>query len=354
MCQDTPANVDREDQLVADEPVQVETDSEADLESLLSETTSIKSSMLQYRQENGRTYHKYKDGQYFVPNDETEIDRLDMQHEIFYLTWDGKLGVTPPCEPDAKVGRVLDLGTGSGLWAIEFGDLHPEAEVLGMDLSPTQPSEVPPNVKFEIDDFDEDWLYSQPFDYIHSRIINGGVGDWKKLIKKAYDNLQPGGWFEIQESEFSPAADDGTLPPEKALSRFAVLVRDAVKAFGRPFVEVPTLKGILTEVGFEDVALTRYKWPTNPWPKDPKHKRIGEWNFHNFAGAVETMALAPLTRVHGWTKEEVLVFSAEVRKDLRDSKVHAYFPIYTVVGRKPLKAATPAAATETAPAETSA
>ncbi|KXH46158.1 UMTA protein [Colletotrichum simmondsii] len=342
MCQDTPANVDREDQLVADEPV--ETDSEVDLE---------------YRQENGRTYHKYKDGQYFVPNDETEIDRLDMQHEIFYLTWDGKLGVTPPCEPDAKVGRVLDLGTGSGLWAIEFGDLHPEAEVLGMDLSPTQPSEVPPNVKFEIDDFDEDWLYSQPFDYIHSRIINGGVGDWKKLIKKAYDditnsNLQPGGWFEIQESEFSPAADDGTLPPEKALSRFAVLVRDAVKAFGRPFVEVPTLKDILTEVGFEDVALTRYKWPTNPWPKDPKHKRIGQWNFHNFAGAVETMALAPLTRVHGWTKEEVLVFSAEVRKDLRDPKVHAYFPIYTVVGRKPLKAATPAAATETAQAETSA
>lgn len=52
-----------------------------------------------------------------------------MQHEIFYLTWDGKLGITPPCEPGAKVGRVLDLGTGTGLWAIDFADLHPEAEV---------------------------------------------------------------------------------------------------------------------------------------------------------------------------------------------------------------------------------
>ncbi|KAL2872918.1 hypothetical protein SGCOL_011933 [Colletotrichum sp. CLE4] len=41
---------------------------------------------------------------------------------------------------DAKVGRVLDVGTGTGIWAVQFGDDHPEADILGIDLSATQPS----------------------------------------------------------------------------------------------------------------------------------------------------------------------------------------------------------------------
>lgn len=34
--------------------------------------------------------------------------------------------------------RVLDLGTGTGIWAIDFGDMYPSAEVLGIDISPIQ------------------------------------------------------------------------------------------------------------------------------------------------------------------------------------------------------------------------
>lgn len=52
-----------------------------------------------------------------------------MQHEICNVTFHGKLGFAPPCDEDAKVGRVLDLGTGTGLWAIDYGDYHPETEV---------------------------------------------------------------------------------------------------------------------------------------------------------------------------------------------------------------------------------
>lgn len=82
-----------------------------------------------------------------LPNDEIESDRLglleyslpfnthltselDMQHEIFTYTIGDRLGRAPPCDEDAKVGRVLDVGTGTGIWAIDFGELHPEAEVF--------------------------------------------------------------------------------------------------------------------------------------------------------------------------------------------------------------------------------
>jgi 2-polyprenyl-3-methyl-5-hydroxy-6-metoxy-1,4-benzoquinol methylase len=76
--------------------------------------------------ENGRTYH----GQgYPLPNDELEKERLDFQHKIFYITFDRKL-FTCPVE---KLDRVLDVGTGTGIWSMNFGDAHPEAAVLGID-----------------------------------------------------------------------------------------------------------------------------------------------------------------------------------------------------------------------------
>ena len=57
----------------------------------LSSTVSINSSILAHRHENGRRYHAYKDGKYLGPNDVPEQDRLDLQHHLFTLTFDGKL-----------------------------------------------------------------------------------------------------------------------------------------------------------------------------------------------------------------------------------------------------------------------
>lgn len=59
--------------------------------------------------------------------------RTDMQSEICNLTFHGKMGFAPPAEEGANVGRILDLGTGTGLWAIDYGDQHPETEVSFAD-----------------------------------------------------------------------------------------------------------------------------------------------------------------------------------------------------------------------------
>ena len=43
----------------------------------------------------------------------------DLQHNLWLLTLRGALGLSPKIEHGAK--RVLDVGTGTGIWAVEYG-----------------------------------------------------------------------------------------------------------------------------------------------------------------------------------------------------------------------------------------
>ncbi|KAF9877854.1 methyltransferase domain-containing protein [Colletotrichum karsti] len=293
-------------------------------ESIASSTTSVTESVLQYREENGRTYHNRNAG-YALPNDDRENERLDLQHNMFIRTFDERLGTAPPNDEGAQVRRVLDVGTGSGIWAMDFGDEHPEAEVLGVDLSPVQPVFVPPNVQFEIDNVNEPWTYSESFDYIHSRLMNGSVLDWKAFVKQCYDNLEPGGYLELNEGDIAPVCDDDTLPADCSLMKSVRLWHQALGIFGTPFKPSDRLKDVLVEVGFEDVHIKRFKWPTCGWPKDRKYKELGIWNYENLAPHWDGILMGALTRGLGWTREEVLVLAMEARKDFRDRNIHAYF-----------------------------
>lgn len=107
--------------------------------------------------------------------------------------------------------RMLDVGTGTGIWAIEMADEFPAAIVHGTDISPIQPEWVPPNCQFYIDDVESPWIFKQPFDYIHGRSLGGVIGDWKKFHAEAFKHIKPGGWFEIQDFEGFIFSDDGTL-----------------------------------------------------------------------------------------------------------------------------------------------
>lgn len=149
-------------------------------------TQSLRESLLESVQENGRGYHRYKSAaagsEWLVPEDEAEQDRLDLQHETWLFQFDGKLYNSPLKKEEVK--NVLDLGTGTGIWAIDFADENPQAQVIGTDLSPIQPQYVPPNLKFEIDDFNADWTFSQKFDFIHARGVCATTNDYPRLMRQ--------------------------------------------------------------------------------------------------------------------------------------------------------------------------
>ena len=56
---------------------------------------------------------------------------------------------------------------------MDFADDHPSAHVIGADLSPIQPTAVPPNLEFQIMDADEEWDFHNKFDLIHRRGASG-------------------------------------------------------------------------------------------------------------------------------------------------------------------------------------
>jgi methylase of polypeptide subunit release factors len=53
-----------------------------------------------------------------------------MHHDIFLQLLDGELYEAPIKKPL----RIMDVGTGTGIWAIDMADKFPEAEVIGVDL----------------------------------------------------------------------------------------------------------------------------------------------------------------------------------------------------------------------------
>jgi SAM-dependent methyltransferase len=164
-----------------------------------------------------------KDGKYQYPNDETENDRLDLQHHLFSLTFDGKL-FTASIPKEKRLHRVLDIGTGTGIWAIDFADEHPETKVLGVDLSPSQPSFTPPNLAFQIDDLEESWTFSEKFDFIYSRMMIGSVADFPRLYRQCFDNLSNGGWIETLDISFPILLNDGEFPENSAFKKWYALL----------------------------------------------------------------------------------------------------------------------------------
>ncbi|KAK2054413.1 methyltransferase domain-containing protein [Colletotrichum caudatum] len=326
MADPTPANTGP---LEADNADENDANDDADSTmgaSVLESSASMTSSIMRYREENGRTYHAYREGRYVLPNDAAENERLDLQHHLYTLTFDGKLFISP-AGSDRPLQRVLDAGTGTGIWAIDLADEYPEALITGVDLSPIQPQFVPPNVIFYVDDVEDEWTYSYKFNFIFGRMLTGSIADWPRFIQQSYEFLEPGGWIELSDILLDLQSDDGTVGPDCAAQTWARHMLEAAAIWKRPLDSCKFYKEQLAEAGFVNITEKIYKWPTNPWPRDPKFKELGMWTYEDLGAGLSGLSLALFTRALGWSKEQLEVFLIDVRKDMKDRSIHGWWPM---------------------------
>ncbi|RMJ14417.1 hypothetical protein CDV36_005918 [Fusarium kuroshium] len=303
-----------------------------------SSTASLASSILEYRTILGRSFHSERgNAQYWGSNDEEQNNAMDINHHVQYLLLDGKLHLAPLSK---DINTVIDIGTGTGIWAIDFADEYPSASVIGTDVSPIQPSWVPPNLQFQIDDCTQDWTFKEnSADFVHIRWLVGSIPDWTALFKQAYRCLKPGAYLESHEASARVLSDDGSVHDDSALGQWGEIFIEGGRKIGRPFtvVEDDLQKKAMEAAGFVDIKVTTLKCPIGGWPKDEKLKEVGRYMKlalgQDIEGAVIFMA-----DLLGWKKEEILLYAAHLRRELASTKFHPYYRQNIVVGRKPEEA----------------
>ncbi|KXL44442.1 hypothetical protein M433DRAFT_277895 [Acidomyces richmondensis BFW] len=295
-------------------------------------TQSLTSSVLDYKYENGRRYHAYREGSYHLPNDENEQDRLNLQHHLCRIALNGRLYLCPL--PKDEIHDVLDVGCGTGLWCIDVADELPHAQVLGFDLSPIQPDMVPPNCKFLVDDCNSEWVFDRKFDLIHTRAMTPSIKGWSQFLQQAYDHLRPGGYIELQEVNMPIYSAESADEPTPVLVQWSKYVVEAGSIAGLDLSAPTKLGELLQAQHFTNINIMWQNWPIGPWAKGAKNKEIGRWWAADLQDGCRN-AGALFTRILGWSPEKFEVFAANAANEIRANEKHMWCKVCFAYAQKP-------------------
>ena len=231
--------------------------------------------------------------------------------------------------PLENPSSLLDVGTGTGIWAMDAADEFPGADVVGFDLSPIQPSYVPPNCSFQVFDLENEWDMPGRFDLVHTRFMNGFcVKNWPKFFEEAFQSLRPGGWVENQELDFDFATDDDSVPDDSGMQRWQRSWNSAMEKVGMTGnCDSERIAKDMRDAGFINVTIVSLKMPVGPWPKDKRLREAGLFNFIGLYDGLYGLSAKPFLHLLGWPQSEFETLMVETRQDLKNKNFHSYFPM---------------------------
>jgi SAM-dependent methyltransferase len=292
-------------------------------------TCSIASAEYFFEKRNGRTYHTFGGDRnaYVLPNDELERDRLDMQFWAIHECFSGRYFFAP-LAPNPQA--ILDVGTGTGTWAIDVGERYPSASVTGTDLSPIQPGWVPPNVSFELHDCTvRPWEFSARFDLIHTQLINGfAVRDegWEEFYGECYRNLRPGGWVESQEFDLKLRSDDNSIPEPSAIQKWLEAWNEG--AGGGFRTNGAKLAAAMGKAGLVDIIVKKFKLPVGVWDKTQLNS--GMLSLVAMTEHIEGLSNRIFMENLGMSQEEMKAYTDPVVREFRTKSVHGYWDMCVI------------------------
>ena len=264
-----------------------------------------------------------------MPCDDAEQTRLAIFYQIYLVLLDNQisLGRIPP-----HAESILDLGTGTGDWAMAAAERSPNAEITAVDISAVlHPSAAPVNVSFELDDAQKAWTYNKPFDFIHMRDLAGAFSDWDYIYQEASKHLKLGGTLEV--------ADQGRIqlsnePPNSYTSIYNGALASAAEKAGTPLNLDHLKKSALEKAGLSVVKSKPFDLPIGEWDPNARKKLAGKMALIAILEGLEAAALRLLTKHQGWKEEDVKGLIGRVKEEILMPESRAYVRVQFVVARK--------------------
>ncbi|HLY31737.1 MAG TPA: class I SAM-dependent methyltransferase, partial [Ktedonobacterales bacterium] len=160
---------------------------------------------------------RHVDATYPLPKDLGEVNRLDFQHFVLRNGFGGNY-LAPVVSPH----EIMDVGCGTGRWAMELAALFPEANVIGVDIvTPAVDREAtlgtgldrrPPNYAYVQANVLEGLPFAErSFDFVHQRLLITAIprDRWPYVVAELKRITRPGGWVELAEPGYPQHAGPG-------------------------------------------------------------------------------------------------------------------------------------------------
>lgn len=263
-----------------------------------------------------------------------EHDRLDTQSKALVAIMHGK----PFHAPVANPKRILDIGCGTGVLTAWLARTYPNAEVIGLDISPVPKlHQQPANVTFvqgnimELVNSSDCRFAMGSFDYVFHRLLVFALTDWPAYVSVVQSLLCPGGWTEMQDMDARFLDADGNSFGEKWW--FYPLFVEDCEAIGLDTHVGSKLAALMTEAGsLKNVQETVYKLPLVPTPDLPEAELYAKLMEKNVGSATQALA----KRVCGPRRSTDVIekMSAEMTAELTKLKTGDHSRIFVAVGQK--------------------
>lgn len=229
---------------------------------------------------------------------------------------------------------VLDIGYGSGTWALAMAKELPGSQVVAADITPPDINaftasgvEVPSNLTVVKANAEEAWPFKQHLTYIHARMLISAISDWQTLLQRCWDHLQPGGWLELNEvvtpyRAESPTFDNRSSP----FIEWGHLINESWASEGLDFTTTAKQVQRLEQLGFVNAREERMRWPVGEWADTEIERHIGAMTLQNHAIHFTTNGPRILAKSPNLKKHEAEIKTSNAHDDIMsNSAAKRYF-----------------------------
>ncbi|KAJ7368492.1 S-adenosyl-L-methionine-dependent methyltransferase [Mycena albidolilacea] len=253
-----------------------------------------------------------------------EKKRLDEMHEAWsqYFRGDLWLAVAEIAKMDPR--RIIDLGCGSGAWTIQAALQFPDAQVVGLDMSPLPDRQVPWNMSFQLGDLTKELnLEPNSFDIVHARVVMCHVPNAIEAIQRAANLVKPGGLLLLLDVDMSTMLTTGGSRVHNYISALIPLYQKR----GADFEIGRKLQDMMTSLGrFQSVQCHKVSLPFNGKAQDEATSQLSVAIRKSWTRGVQVAGKPP----EGFTETII----KEYVEELNEEDCTAVWDVYLCWGRR--------------------